>query len=87
MKSWGTVAIPTLASDVKVLPLYLTNSRSSLKELVSKKPSYRMYVCGITPYDATHLGHASTKKAKMERRFLMICLKQSWVIRQNMLKT
>ena len=60
MKSWGTVAIPTLASDVKVLPLYLTNSRSSLKELVSKKPSYRMYVCGITPYDATHLGHAAT---------------------------
>ncbi|MYK73071.1 MAG: cysteine--tRNA ligase, partial [Acidimicrobiaceae bacterium] len=20
----------------------------------------RMYVCGITPYDATHLGHAAT---------------------------
>lgn len=60
MKSWGTVAIPKLASDVKVLPLYLTNSRSGLKELVSKKPSYRMYVCGITPYDATHLGHAAT---------------------------
>jgi L-cysteine:1D-myo-inositol 2-amino-2-deoxy-alpha-D-glucopyranoside ligase len=23
-------------------------------------PTARMYVCGITPYDATHLGHAST---------------------------
>ena len=60
MKSWDTIAIPTLASDVEVLPLYLTNSRSGLKELVPTKPSYRMYVCGITPYDATHLGHAAT---------------------------
>ena len=60
MKSWDSVAIPTLASDVKVAPLYLTNSRSGLKELVPTKPSYRMYVCGITPYDATHLGHAAT---------------------------
>ena len=60
MKSWDTVAIPALASDVTVLPLYLTNSRSGLKELIPTKPSYRMYVCGITPYDATHLGHAAT---------------------------
>jgi L-cysteine:1D-myo-inositol 2-amino-2-deoxy-alpha-D-glucopyranoside ligase len=60
VKSWDTVAIPALASDVTVLPLYLTNSRSGLKELIPTKPSYRMYVCGITPYDATHLGHAAT---------------------------
>ena len=60
MKSWDAPAIPTLNSDVEVLPLYLTNSRSGLKELVANKPSYRMYVCGITPYDATHLGHAAT---------------------------
>ena len=23
-------------------------------------PVARMYVCGITPYDATHIGHAAT---------------------------
>ena len=23
-------------------------------------PTVRMYVCGITPYDSTHLGHAAT---------------------------
>ena len=23
-------------------------------------PTARMYVCGITPYDATHIGHAAT---------------------------
>ena len=30
--------------------------------LVTSKPDgpARMYVCGITPYDATHLGHAAT---------------------------
>ena len=27
---------------------------------VEVKSLYRMYVCGITPYDATHLGHANT---------------------------
>ena len=60
MKSWDTVVIPTVGRDVDVMPLYLTNSRSGLKELIPIKPSYRMYVCGITPYDATHLGHAAT---------------------------
>lgn len=60
MKSWDTLAIPALGSDVDVVPLYLTNSRSGIKELVPTKPSYQMYVCGITPYDATHLGHAAT---------------------------
>jgi L-cysteine:1D-myo-inositol 2-amino-2-deoxy-alpha-D-glucopyranoside ligase len=29
-------------------------------EPLQSKPLYRMYVCGITPYDATHLGHAAT---------------------------
>jgi len=38
----------------------LTNSKTLKKELVVKKDIYRMYVCGITPYDATHLGHAAT---------------------------
>ena len=23
-------------------------------------PTVRIYVCGITPYDSTHLGHAAT---------------------------
>ncbi|HEV7196018.1 MAG TPA: cysteine--1-D-myo-inosityl 2-amino-2-deoxy-alpha-D-glucopyranoside ligase, partial [Pedococcus sp.] len=27
---------------------------------VTPGPTARMYVCGITPYDATHLGHAAT---------------------------
>jgi L-cysteine:1D-myo-inositol 2-amino-2-deoxy-alpha-D-glucopyranoside ligase len=31
-----------------------------LVELVPPSGTARMYVCGITPYDATHLGHAAT---------------------------
>lgn len=34
-------------------------SRRALGEAVAG-PTARMYVCGITPYDATHLGHAAT---------------------------
>src|SRR5438132_11831182 len=32
------------------------------REIVSFEPppTVRMYVCGITPYDSTHLGHAAT---------------------------
>jgi len=40
--------------------LSLTNSRTGLIQAVPAKSVYRMYVCGITPYDATHLGHAAT---------------------------
>ena len=60
MKSWNEVAIP--AGDFAfVFPsLHLTNSASGTKDSLAHKPLYRMYVCGITPYDATHLGHAAT---------------------------
>lgn len=60
MKSWNVVAIPSIDSAVHFPVLNLTNSASGKKEQVQRKPLYRMYVCGITPYDATHLGHAAT---------------------------
>ena len=60
MKSWNDVEIPAIGSVVNFPPLSLTNSASGKKEQVERKALYRMYVCGITPYDATHLGHAAT---------------------------
>lgn len=36
------------------------SSADELVELVPDDGTARMYVCGITPYDATHLGHAAT---------------------------
>jgi L-cysteine:1D-myo-inositol 2-amino-2-deoxy-alpha-D-glucopyranoside ligase len=60
MKSWATPAIPTLGT-IRALPaLVLTDTATTTKKPLAKKSMYRMYVCGITPYDATHLGHAAT---------------------------
>jgi L-cysteine:1D-myo-inositol 2-amino-2-deoxy-alpha-D-glucopyranoside ligase len=60
MKSWNEVQIPTIDSSIKFPDLKLTNSSTGKKKALEKKALYRMYVCGITPYDATHLGHAAT---------------------------
>ena len=60
MNSWSLVTIPALESSIKFPVLTLTNTATGTKEPLKRKPLYRMYVCGITPYDATHLGHAAT---------------------------
>jgi L-cysteine:1D-myo-inositol 2-amino-2-deoxy-alpha-D-glucopyranoside ligase len=41
-------------------PLRLYDSASAAVREVAAGPLARTYVCGITPYDATHLGHALT---------------------------
>ena len=60
MKSWASVVIPELKDSFNFPPISLTNSKTLKNQVVAKKDVYRMYVCGITPYDATHLGHAAT---------------------------
>jgi L-cysteine:1D-myo-inositol 2-amino-2-deoxy-alpha-D-glucopyranoside ligase len=61
MKSWAGPSYRKEASSHKDVPvLNLFNTASSQVESLEVKDFYRMYVCGITPYDATHLGHAST---------------------------
>ena len=60
MKSWAPVPVPKYVSATELPPLSLMDTSSSAKKSLSKKSVYRMYVCGITPYDATHLGHAAT---------------------------
>ena len=60
MKSWNEVETPSIDSSTSFPTLNLTNSASGKKESIGRKQLYRMYVCGITPYDATHLGHAAT---------------------------
>jgi L-cysteine:1D-myo-inositol 2-amino-2-deoxy-alpha-D-glucopyranoside ligase len=60
MKSWAPVVVPTLVNIKSFPSLALTDTASSTKKALPKKSMYRMYVCGITPYDATHLGHAAT---------------------------
>lgn len=58
LKNWPKVYLPPI-NDLKFPPLQLHDSYSGLYEY-SKSGKFRMYVCGITPYDSTHLGHAAT---------------------------
>lgn len=60
MNSWASVAIPPLDSRFALPELSLWDTARRGKQAVVKKDLYRIYVCGITPYDATHLGHAAT---------------------------
>ena len=60
MKPWARVDVPQLDVSIDIPAISLTNSKTGLKEIVPNKSLYRIYVCGITPYDATHLGHAAT---------------------------
>lgn len=60
MKSWASVAIPPLNERLHLPALTIFDSALQGLSVVESKSLYRMYVCGITPYDATHLGHANT---------------------------
>jgi L-cysteine:1D-myo-inositol 2-amino-2-deoxy-alpha-D-glucopyranoside ligase len=60
MKSWASVAIPPLQKTFLTPPLRIFDTAAQEITDVEVKSLYRMYVCGITPYDATHLGHANT---------------------------
>lgn len=59
MKSWPEPQLPRLTSTGKVPTVFDTSTRSP-RRLRGKDQTARLYVCGITPYDATHLGHAAT---------------------------
>ncbi len=61
MKSWADLPLGKTGSNshaYRTLSLYNTSSQKV--EVLPSKDHYRLYVCGITPYDATHLGHAAT---------------------------
>ena len=58
MKSWPAVDFPKIPKALEPLKIYSTAAQSLVE--IPAKSKYQMYVCGITPYDATHLGHAAT---------------------------
>ncbi|GAA1169859.1 cysteine--1-D-myo-inosityl 2-amino-2-deoxy-alpha-D-glucopyranoside ligase [Nesterenkonia xinjiangensis] len=59
MKSWTSPVVPTLPPLPEALQLHDT-ARGGLADVASRDGLGSLYVCGITPYDATHLGHANT---------------------------
>ncbi|MEV0396829.1 cysteine--1-D-myo-inosityl 2-amino-2-deoxy-alpha-D-glucopyranoside ligase [Polymorphospora rubra] len=58
MDSWIGHEVPRLPGQAQPLALY----DSARRGVFPTRPTgaATMYVCGITPYDATHLGHAAT---------------------------
>lgn len=58
MQAWPAVDIPELSGQGPQLRLYDSADRQVRPTAVGDTAT--MYVCGITPYDATHLGHAAT---------------------------
>lgn len=58
MQTWQSHPVPSVPGTPRSLRLYDTATREIRP--TAPGPTATMYVCGITPYDATHLGHAAT---------------------------
>jgi L-cysteine:1D-myo-inositol 2-amino-2-deoxy-alpha-D-glucopyranoside ligase len=58
MDSWPEPVLPTLPGQGPPVRIYDTATQTVIP--TAPGPTATMYVCGITPYDATHLGHAAT---------------------------
>lgn len=58
MRAWQEPSIPQLPGRAP-LPKIFDTASGQLEELELEKEA-SLYVCGITPYDATHMGHAAT---------------------------
>ncbi len=60
MQAWTKPEIPVVPGPARRLRLYDTASGGLVEVPPTAGETARMYVCGITPYDATHMGHAAT---------------------------
>lgn len=58
MQSWPSPELPVLPGTAPALRVF-DSAAGEVRPTAPGEPA-RMYVCGITPYDATHLGHAAT---------------------------
>jgi L-cysteine:1D-myo-inositol 2-amino-2-deoxy-alpha-D-glucopyranoside ligase len=59
MHAWPAVALPTIPGT-GTLPSVFNTATQRIEATNPTRGTARMYVCGITPYDAAHLGHAAT---------------------------
>lgn len=58
MKSWTSRPVPNLPGSMPAISLFDTAAGHEVT--LDSGPAPSMYVCGITPYDATHMGHAAS---------------------------
>ncbi|RLL65931.1 cysteine--1-D-myo-inosityl 2-amino-2-deoxy-alpha-D-glucopyranoside ligase [Streptomyces sp. Z26] len=61
MHAWPASEVPALPGEGGDLRIHDTATGGRVT--LAPGPVARIYVCGITPYDATHLGHAATYNA------------------------
>ena len=61
MESWRRVNVPVLPGSGPAPRLHDTATGELV--LAAAGPVATLYACGITPYDATHIGHAATYTA------------------------
>lgn len=60
MESWKSPDVPSVPGESQELELYDTADQEVKPVEIPESGPVGMYVCGITPYDSTHLGHAAT---------------------------
>ncbi|MCL2541246.1 MAG: cysteine--1-D-myo-inosityl 2-amino-2-deoxy-alpha-D-glucopyranoside ligase [Nocardioidaceae bacterium] len=58
MRAWTAPDVPTLPATGPAVAVHDTATGGSVT--LAPEGAARLYVCGITPYDATHIGHANT---------------------------
>jgi L-cysteine:1D-myo-inositol 2-amino-2-deoxy-alpha-D-glucopyranoside ligase len=58
METWPDTAVPDLPGQAPEIKIWDTASRALA--VAAPHHAARLYACGITPYDATHMGHAAT---------------------------
>lgn len=58
MQSWTSLSVPNYRVEVASKVKIWDTEAQSIAEVNEK--DIKLYVCGITPYDATHMGHAAT---------------------------
>jgi L-cysteine:1D-myo-inositol 2-amino-2-deoxy-alpha-D-glucopyranoside ligase len=59
MRSWTSPDVPRVDLG-PAEPVRIHDTSTGAARVSDPGDGARMYVCGITPYDATHIGHAST---------------------------
>lgn len=58
MRAWSSPEVPSLPVTGPVVTIH--DTATGEKQVTAPDGTARLYVCGITPYDATHMGHAAT---------------------------
>ena len=62
MLAWSAPTVPHLPGNAPILAVHdtATGRLQDTADAAAANAAASIYVCGITPYDATHMGHAAT---------------------------